>query len=95
MRLFVGLLLFCCRLKCAVNGDERVLIETSIWFETLFGFMVSFENAEIVHEEANTPFKGFHGVVFFECMCLFLCEFDEFSIGDTGVGPMCWKVIGI
>ena len=82
-------------LEGTIDGDVGVLIETGIGFEAGFGLLVGFEDVEIMVEETDSPFEGFHRMVAFEGMCLALGFFDEFTIRYTGSGPMCGKMVGI
>ena len=71
-------------LEFAIDSDVGVLIETGVAFHARFGLGSASDYTEIMGKEPQAPFKGFGRVVVFECMCLTLCEFDEFSVCYTG-----------
>ena len=62
LRLLIGGLLLC-GLEFAIDGDVNILIEAGIGFESRFRLGSAFEDAEIVIEEAYSPFVGFRGMV--------------------------------
>ena len=82
-------------LKGTVDGDVGILIESGIRFEARFGLFVRFEDIEVMVQETDTPFEGFHGMVTFEGMCPALGFFDEFTIRYTGSGPVGGKMVSI
>ena len=82
-------------LEGTVDGDVGILIETGIGFEAGFGLFVRFEDVEVMVQETDTPFEGFHRMVAFEGMCLALGFFDEFTICHTGSRPVGGKMVGI
>ena len=56
---------------------------------------MTFENLEIVVQEAEMPFEtGTRGVVF-EGMSTALGFFDEFAVGDAGSRPSLWEMVGV
>ena len=83
------------RLELAVNGNEGILVEAGIGFETGFGLGSTFVNVEIMTEETNPPFEGFEGMIVFERVGLALGLFDEFAVCDTCGGPMRREMVGI
>jgi len=84
-----------CGFEVAVDGDEDILVETGITTDAGFGVKTTFENTEIVLEEAKSPFEGDRGVVMFEGMGTTLGFFDEFAIGYAGSRPGLGKVVSI
>ena len=68
----------------AVDGDIGVLVETGVAFHARFGCSAASDYTEIMGKEPQAPLKGCGRVVMFECMCLTLCEFDEFTVRHTG-----------
>ena len=58
LRLLIGGLLLC-GLEFAIDGHVNILIEAGIGFESRFRLGSAFEDAEIVLEEAYSPFVGF------------------------------------
>ena len=82
-------------LKGTVDGDVGILIETGVGFKTGFGLFVRFEDVEVMVEETDTPFEGFHRMVTFEGMCPALGFFDEFTVRYTGSGPVFGKMVSI
>ena len=82
-------------LKGTVDGDVGILIESGIRFEARFGLFVRFEDIEVMVQETDTPFEGFHGMVTFEGMCPALGFFDEFTVRYTGSGPVGGKMVSI
>ena len=82
-------------LKGTVDGDVGVLIEPGVGFETGFGLFMGFENIEVMVEETDTPFEGFHRMVMFEGVRLALGFFDEFTVRHTGSRPVGGKMVGI
>ena len=82
-------------LKGTVDSDVGILIETGIGFKARFRFFVRFEDIEIMSQETDTPFEGFHGMVTFEGMCPALGFFDEFTVRHTGSGPVFGEMVGI
>ena len=71
------------------------MIEPGIGFEARFGLFVGFEDIEVMVQETDTPFEGFHGMVSFEGVRLSLGFFDEFTVCHTGSGPVGGKMVGI
>ena len=82
-------------LQGTVDGDVGILIETGVGFEAGFGLFVGFEDVEVMVEETDTPFEGFHRMVAFKGMCLSLGFFDEFTIRYTGGRPVGGKMVSI
>ena len=82
-------------LKGTVDGDVGILMEPGVGFEAGFGLFVRFEDVEVMVQETDTPFEGFHGMVSFEGMCLSLGFFDEFTIRHTGRRPVGGEMVGI
>ena len=82
-------------LKGTVDGDVGILIETGVGFEAGFGLFMGFKNIEVMVEETDTPFEGFHRMVAFEGMCLALGFFDEFTVRYTGGRPVGGEMVGI
>ena len=82
-------------LKGTVDGDVGILIETGVGFEAWFGLFVRFEDVEVMVEETDTPFEGFHRMVAFEGMGLSLGFFDEFTVRHTGGRPVGGKMVSI
>ena len=82
-------------LKGTVDGDVGILIEPGVGFEAGFGLLVRFEDVEVMVEETDTPFEGFHRMVAFKGMCLSLGFFDEFTIRYTGGRPVGGKMVSI
>ena len=70
-------------LELAIDGNVSVLVETGIAFYARFGGSSASDYTEIMGKEPQAPFKGCGRVVMFECMCLTLCEFDEFTVRHT------------
>ena len=79
----------------AIDGNEGILVEAGIGFETGFGLGSTFVNVEIMTEETNPPFEGFEGMIVFECVRLALGFFDEFAVFDAGCGPMRREMVGV
>ena len=82
-------------LEFAVDGDEDVLIEARIGFHARFGLLATFEDIEVVREEADSPFECSDRVVVFEGVRLALGLFDEVSVSDTGSRPVFWEMVGV
>ena len=82
-------------LKGAVDGNVNELVETGVRFHARGGLFAAFDDTEIVREEADAPFDGFEGAVMLQRMGLALGFFDEFSVRDTGLGPVLREMIGI
>ena len=72
------------RLEFAIDGYVGVLVETGVAFHARFGGGSASDYTEIMGKEAQAPLKGCGRIVMFECMCLTLCEFDEFAVCHTG-----------
>ena len=66
--------------QLAIDGDEGILIEAGIGFETRFGLLAAFENREIMVEETDTPFECFDRMIVLQGMCLTLRFFDQFAV---------------
>ena len=79
----------------AIDGNEGVLVEAGIGLEAWFGLGSDFEDVEVMTEETNTPFERFEGMVVFECVCLALGFFDEFTVFNAGSGPMRREMVGV
>ena len=75
LRLLIGGLLFG-GLEFAIDGYVNILIEAGIGFESRFRLGSAFEDAEIVLEEAYSPFVGFRGMVVLKRVCPALRLFD-------------------
>ena len=71
-------------LEFAEDGNVSVLIETGVALHARFGCGAASDYTEIMGKEPQTPLKGCRRIVMFKCMCLTLCEFDEFSVCYTG-----------
>ena len=84
-----------CGLKGTVDGDVGILIETGVGFEARFGLLVRFEDVEIMGQETDSPFEGFHRMVMLEGMGLALGFFDEFTVRHTGGRPVGGDMVGI
>ena len=82
-------------LKGTIDGDVGILIEPGVGFEAGFGLFMGFEDVEVMVQETDTPFEGFHGMVSFEGMCLSLGFFDEFTIRHTGRRPVGGEMVSI
>lgn len=79
----------------AVDGDERVLVETGITFEAWFRVLVAAEDIEIVLEKAETEFETGHRVVALQSVSLALGEFDEGSVVLTSLRPCLGEMVSI
>lgn len=84
-----------CGLEFAIDGYVNILIEAGIGFESRFRLGSAFEDAEIVLEEAYSPFVGFRGMVMLKRVCPALRLFDEVSVGDASFGPAGREMVGI
>jgi hypothetical protein len=82
-------------LKLAIYGNVGILVETGIAFETRFRCSTVSDDSEIVLEKTDTPLDAYRGIVMLKSMGLALGYFDEFAVGDTGIGPMGREMIGI
>ena len=82
-------------MEFAVDGYVGILVETGIGFESRFGCCTALDNGEVMLEETDTPFDAYRGIVMFEGMSLTLGDFDKFTVGYTGFGPMCREMVGI
>ena len=94
LRLLIGGLLLG-GLEFAIDGYVNILIEAGIGFESRFRLGSAFEDAEIVLEEAYSPFVGFRGMVVLQRVCPSLRLFDEVSVGDASYGPVGREMVGI
>ena len=70
-------------LEFTIDGNVSVLIETGVALHARFGGGSASDYTEIMGKEPQAPLKGCGRVVMFECMCLTLCEFDEFAVCYT------------
>jgi len=82
-------------LKLTIDGNVGVLIEAGIRLHARFGLFVTFEDFEVVVEEAEMPFKACAGCVVFEGVGLALGFFDKFAIGYTGSRPRLGEMVGV
>ena len=82
-------------LKGTVDGNVGIVIETGVGFDAWFRLFMGFEDIEVMVEETDTPFEGFHRMVAFEGVCLSLGFFDEFTVRYTGSGPVGRKMVSI
>ena len=94
LRLLIGGLLLC-GLEFAIDGHVNILIEAGIGFESRFRLGSAFEDAEIVLEEAYSPFVGFRGMVVLKRVCPALRLFDEVAVGDAAFRPVFREMVGI
>ena len=94
LRLLIGGLLLC-GLEFAIDGYVNILIEAGIGLESRFRLGSTFEDAEIVLEEAYSPFVGFQGMVVLKRVCPALRLFDEVPVGDASFGPAGREMVGI
>ena len=82
-------------LEFAINGDVGILVEAGIALHARFGLFAAPEDAEIMPEEADTPFHGSIGMIVLEGVSHPLSRFNEFAVGNTAGRPGCREMVGI
>ena len=82
-------------LEFAIDGYVGILVETGIRFHAGCGFGTTFEDLEIMVEEADTPFEGFRCIGMLQSMGTALGFFDEFAVGYAGCRPRFWEMVGV